>query len=97
VIERVDAALAAGLGSAAAVSVGDGGVEVARYATGYAWRPGLLDAPPDPPAIDESWCFDVASLTKPMVTARCAMQLVRDGRADEVLDYIDAVDAGVHA
>ena len=26
-----------------------------------------------------------------------AMQLVRDGRADEVLDYIDAVDAGVHA
>ena len=26
-----------------------------------------------------------------------AMQLVREGRADEVLDYIDAVDAGVHA
>src|SRR6478736_795932 len=26
-----------------------------------------------------------------------AMQLVRSGRADEVLDYIDAVDAGVHA
>lgn len=26
-----------------------------------------------------------------------AMQLVRDGRADDVLDYIDAVDAGVHA
>lgn len=26
-----------------------------------------------------------------------AMQLVRQGRADEVLDYIDAVDAGVHA
>ena len=26
-----------------------------------------------------------------------AMQLVRGGRADEVLDYIDAVDAGVHA
>ena len=26
-----------------------------------------------------------------------AMQLVRDGRAQEVLDYIDAVDAGVHA
>ena len=26
-----------------------------------------------------------------------AMQLVRDGRADEVLDYIDAIDAGVHA
>jgi hypothetical protein len=26
-----------------------------------------------------------------------AMQLVRDGRADDVLDYIDAVDAGVYA
>jgi hypothetical protein len=26
-----------------------------------------------------------------------AMQLVRSGRADEVLEYIDAVDAGVHA
>jgi hypothetical protein len=26
-----------------------------------------------------------------------AMQLVRDGRAVEVMDYIDAVDAGVHA
>jgi hypothetical protein len=25
-----------------------------------------------------------------------AMQLVRDGRADDVLDYIDAVDAGIH-
>ncbi len=26
-----------------------------------------------------------------------AMQLVRGGRSDDVLDYIDAVDAGVHA
>lgn len=26
-----------------------------------------------------------------------AMRLVQDGRADEVLDYIDAVDAGVYA
>lgn len=26
-----------------------------------------------------------------------AMQLVKSGRADDVLDYIDAVDAGVHA
>jgi hypothetical protein len=26
-----------------------------------------------------------------------AMQLVREGRAAEVLDYIDAVDAGIHA
>ncbi len=28
---------------------------------------------------------------------RTAMQLVREGRADEVLDFIDAVDAGVYA
>ena len=26
-----------------------------------------------------------------------AMQLVREGRAGDVLDYVDAVDAGVHA
>jgi hypothetical protein len=30
-------------------------------------------------------------------SGQTAMQLVRDGRAGEVLDYIDAVDAGVHA
>ena len=30
-------------------------------------------------------------------SGQTAMQLVRDGRGDEVLDYIDAVDAGVYA
>jgi hypothetical protein len=30
-------------------------------------------------------------------SGQTAMQLVRGGRAAEVLDYIDAVDAGVHA
>lgn len=30
-------------------------------------------------------------------SGQTAMQLVRGGRAGEVLDYIDAVDAGVHA
>jgi len=30
-------------------------------------------------------------------SGRTAMQLVRDGRAEDVLDYIDAVDAGIHA
>lgn len=30
-------------------------------------------------------------------SGQTAMQLVRDGRADDVLDYVDAVDAGVHA
>ena len=30
-------------------------------------------------------------------SGQTAMQLVRNGRADDVLDYIDAVDAGVFA
>ena len=33
----------------------------------------------------------------PGFSGQTAMQLVRTGRADEVLDYIDAVDASVHA
>ncbi|RWG07817.1 MbcA/ParS/Xre antitoxin family protein [Mesorhizobium sp.] len=32
----------------------------------------------------------------PGFSGRTAMQLVREGRADEVLDFIDAVDAGVY-
>lgn len=30
-------------------------------------------------------------------SGQTAMQLVRDGRAEDVLDYIDAIDAGIHA
>lgn len=30
------------------------------------------------------------------LSGQTAMQLVRNGRADDVLDYIDAVDIGVH-
>lgn len=33
----------------------------------------------------------------PGFSGRTAMQLVREGRADEVLDFIDAVDAGLYA
>lgn len=33
----------------------------------------------------------------PGLGGRTAMQLVRAGHADRVLDFIDAVDAGVHA
>ena len=33
----------------------------------------------------------------PGFSGQTAMQLVRCGRADDVLDYIDAADAGVHA
>lgn len=32
----------------------------------------------------------------PGFSGQTAMQLVRSGRADDVLDYIDAVDAGVY-
>ena len=33
----------------------------------------------------------------PGFSGQTAMQLVQNGRAGDVLDYIDAVDAGVHA
>jgi hypothetical protein len=33
----------------------------------------------------------------PGFSGQTAMQLVRSGRANDVLDYIDAVDAGLHA
>ncbi|SMH57956.1 MbcA/ParS/Xre antitoxin family protein [Mesorhizobium australicum] len=33
----------------------------------------------------------------PGFSGRTAMQLVREGRVEEVLDYVDAVDAGVYS
>lgn len=33
----------------------------------------------------------------PGFSGQTAMQLVRGGRTDDVLDYVDAVDAGIHA
>lgn len=33
----------------------------------------------------------------PGFSGQTAMQLVRSGRTDDVLDYVDAVDAGIHA
>lgn len=73
----IDDALAAGLGSAAAVSVGDAGVEVFRLVRGRVRR-----VPDLGPAIDERTPFDLASLTKPMATVACAMALAGDGRLD---------------
>ncbi|MGE0546673.1 MAG: serine hydrolase domain-containing protein [Kofleriaceae bacterium] len=73
----VDTALAEGVGSAAAVSIGDAGIEVARFVRGHVRR-----TPDLGPPIDEHAWFDVASLTKPMSTAACAMVLVGDGRLD---------------
>jgi CubicO group peptidase (beta-lactamase class C family) len=73
----LDEALGRGLGSAAAVSVGDGGREIARITRGHVRRL------PDPgPAIDDRTYFDLASLTKPMATVAIAMVLVGDGTLD---------------
>lgn len=46
------------------------------------------------PLIAYAWC---RSQPLPGFSGQTAMQLVRQGRGDEVLDYVDAVDAGVHA
>ena len=78
----VDEALAtglgtAGLGSAAAISIGDAGREVARLLRGRTRR-----IPDAGPRIDDRTYFDVASLTKPMSTVACAMVLVGDGALD---------------
>jgi len=73
----VDEALASGLGSAAAVSIGDGGHEVFRYFAGAARR-----VPDRGPTIDETTRFDLASVTKPMATVAIAMVLVAEGRLD---------------
>lgn len=89
----LDEALASGLGSAAAVSVGDAGVEVFRQVTGHTRR-----LPDRGEAITEHTPFDVASLTKPMATVAIAMGLVADRRLDldaPVRHYVpDAATAG---
>src|SRR5262245_125493 len=73
----IDDALAAGLGSAAAVSVGDNGAEVFRLVRGHTRR-----VPDRGAEIDEHTLFDLASLTKPIATVAGAMVLVGDGRLD---------------
>ena len=71
----VDDALAKHTGSAMALSIGEAGREVARFMRGRVRR-----IPDEGPLVgDKSW-FDVASLTKPMVTVACAMVMVGDGR-----------------
>ncbi len=75
IAQLLDDALGRGLGSAAAVSIGDGGREVGRLAAGHTHRLPALGAPID----DTAW-FDLASVTKPMAAAASAMVLVGDGR-----------------
>ncbi|MBA2544506.1 MAG: beta-lactamase family protein, partial [Deltaproteobacteria bacterium] len=73
----LDAAIARGVGSAAALSIGDAGLEVERMFHGHVQRVPSLGPP-----IDEASLFDLASLTKPMCTVACVMVLVGDGALD---------------
>ena len=77
IVALLDAALAAPLGSAVALSIGDAGVEQERLVRGTTRR-----VPDAGPAIDERTAFDLASLTKPIATAAAAMVLVGDGALD---------------
>lgn len=73
----LDEMFARGIGSGAALSIGDGGREVERMVRGTTRR---LPTPGVPVAAD-TW-FDVASLTKPMATVASVMVLVGDGALD---------------
>jgi serine-type D-Ala-D-Ala carboxypeptidase len=73
----LDDALAQDLGSAAAISVGDAGVEVFRHIAGFTRR-----VPDRGQPITEHTPFDVASLTKPMATVAIAMVLVAERALD---------------
>ena len=77
IAELLDDALARGIGSAAAVSIGDAGVEVERIVRGRTRRVPDVGDPID----DRAW-FDLASLTKPIATVASAMVLVGEGRLD---------------
>ena len=71
----LDDALGRRVASAAAVSVGDGGREVARIIRGHTRRLPALGEPVG----DEAW-FDLASVTKPIAGAAAAMVLVGEDR-----------------
>ena len=73
----LDDALARHIGSAVALSIGDGGREVGRVVRGHMQR-----VPDLGPPIDDTVLFDLASVTKPMSTVACAMVLVGDGKLD---------------
>lgn len=77
IVALLEAALAAEVGSAAAVSIGDRGVEQERVVRGVTRR-----LPAVGPPIDDRVPFDLASLTKPMAAAAIAMVLVGDGALD---------------
>lgn len=70
----LEGALRAGVGSAAAISVGDATGERLRACRGALWR-----VPEEGPTLEEGAWFDLASLTKPMVIVAVAMVLVDRG------------------
>ena len=69
----IRSALAEGLGSAAAVQIASNKQVLLRDHQGTRWHPAVR---PDPPRIDATTLFDLASLTKPMATTAIAMALV---------------------
>jgi CubicO group peptidase (beta-lactamase class C family) len=73
----LDEMFARGIGSGAALSIGDSGREVERMVRGTTRR---LPTPGVP--VDAHTWFDVASLTKPMATVASAMVLVGEGALD---------------
>lgn len=73
----LDGMFAQGVGSGAAISIGDGGREVERMVRGVTRR---LPTPGVP--VDADTWFDVASLTKPMATVASAMVLAGEGVLD---------------
>jgi len=77
IVRLVDDALASGLGSGIAISVGDGGREVFRVVRGHTRK-----VPDLGKLLTETTPWDLASLTKPMCTVACAMVLAGDGRLD---------------
>lgn len=72
-----DEMFARGVGSGAALSIGDTGREVERMVRGSTRRLPTAGSP-----VDAHTWFDVASLTKPMATVASAMVLVGDGALD---------------
>ncbi len=77
IAELVDEMFARGVGSAAAVSIGDAGGEVERMFRGHTRR-----LPTAGSVVDADTWFDVASLTKPMATVASAMVLAGEGMLD---------------
>ncbi len=77
IVTLLDEALSGNVASAAAVSIGDAGMEVARIVRGHTRRlPDLGEA------VDDRAWFDLASLTKPLVSVASAMVLVAERRLD---------------